>query len=91
MEKGRSTSSGGPKEASELIIREIKDSVRRIVPLDWFMLGGTWRTVVFALTVTEAASECVFPTSRFRNNLIKDDSAVFSRFRHVWKVSYCYL
>jgi hypothetical protein len=31
MEKGRSTSSGGPKEASELIIREIRDSVRRIV------------------------------------------------------------
>ncbi len=38
MDKGRSTSSGGPKEASELIIREIMDSVRRIVSLDRFMI-----------------------------------------------------
>ncbi len=59
-------------------------------------------TVVFALIVTDPASECVClclwtgcregggattppclpPTSRFRNNLCKDDSALFSRFLH---------
>jgi hypothetical protein len=52
---------------------------------------GKQCTVVFALIATELASECVWrgagglpqppppPTSRFRNNLCKDDSALFSR------------
>ncbi len=44
-------------------------------------------TVVFALNVTEPASECVCvcvceATSRLRNNLGKDDSALLSRFNH---------
>ncbi len=52
-------------------------------------------TVVFALIVTEPASECVCgggggglhythppTTSHFRNNSCKDDSALFSRFLH---------
>ncbi len=54
--------------------------------------GEQW-TVVFALIVTEPASGCVClcvegvqrggpANSRFRNNLYKDDSALFSRFLH---------
>jgi hypothetical protein len=52
---------------------------------------GEQCTVVFALIVTEPASECVCkgggatpppPTSRFLNILCKDDSAMFSRFLH---------
>jgi hypothetical protein len=42
---------------------------------------GEQCTVVFALIVTEPASYCVF--SRFRNNLCKDDSALFSRLLRV--------
>jgi hypothetical protein len=54
--------------------------------------SGEQSRVVFALIVTEPASECVCveggmvasalppPTSMFRNNLFKDDSALFSRF-----------
>ncbi len=66
---------------------------------------GEQCTVVFALIVTEPASECVCrggggggwgaappppppppppPTRRFRNNLWKDDSALFFRFLHGW-------
>jgi hypothetical protein len=57
---------------------------------------GEHCTVVFALIVTELAGECVgvgvgsfltppppHTTSRFRNTLCKDDSALFSRFLHV--------
>jgi hypothetical protein len=40
---------------------------------------GEQRTVVFALIVTEPNGEFVC-TSRFRYNLWKDDSALFSRF-----------
>ncbi len=50
---------------------------------------GEQCTVVFALIVLEPASESVYvgllhplPTSRFRNNLCKDDSGLFSRFLH---------
>jgi len=53
--------------------------------------GEQW-TVVFALIVTEMASECVCEgwilplprphTSWFRNNLGKDDIALFPRFLH---------
>jgi hypothetical protein len=50
--------------------------------------SGEQGTVVFALIVTEPASESVCmwphlnPSSRFYNNLCKDDTALFSRFLH---------
>jgi len=59
---------------------------------------GTWRTihtVVFALIVTGPSSGRVFvrggacfppPPSLFRNNLCKDDSALFSRFLHAYSI-----
>jgi hypothetical protein len=54
--------------------------------------SGEQCTVVFVLTVMEQAIECVCveappPPSRFRNNLGKDDSALFSRvriFKRLW-------
>ncbi len=62
----------------------------------WMEEPGEQCTVVFALIVTEQATEGVFregggllqpspppPSTRFRNNLCKDDSALFSRFLHV--------
>jgi hypothetical protein len=42
--------------------------------------SGEQSPVVFAVIVTEPASECVW--SRFRDNLCKDDSALFSRYLH---------
>jgi hypothetical protein len=50
-----------------------------------FVVCTAWRNLeknalVFALMVTEPAASPSNPTSRYRNNLCKDDSALFSRF-----------